>query len=206
MDRVQVDENLADKSRHSGSSFPASVAERARTMAGSPMGKRRNDVGLRSGGEGVVLLQRGDGERYLRKSDPTRDEGTGALAFPVRTQTGKIDTVANLDEEGLTFGEKLLISRRRSEQSQEQAARSLGVSRNVYGKLERDEEVPNRTFPVMVVEELTKEEKCLILRRRAGLTQEECAEEIGVTRFWFNQMETGKVCCQSLANFWGIAA
>lgn len=81
-----------------------------------------------------------------------------------------------------------------------------GMTRNVYGRVERDQEefTDNTCAGVTVpeVDKLSQDEICLLLRRRAEMTQEECAELIGVTRFWFNQMETGKVPLSDLVDFW----
>jgi DNA-binding XRE family transcriptional regulator len=110
--------------------------------------------------------------------------------------------VATFDHKGLTVGETLLISRRRSGESQEVIAKRFGMTRNCYGRLERDDEDIRSGITLPELGELTQDEICLILRRRAGRTQEECAEEIGITRFWFNQMETGKVSCSDLVKFW----
>lgn len=104
----------------------------------------------------------------------------------------------------LTPGERLLIHRRRSGESQEAAALRLGMTRNAYGRLERDAEDIGIVVPQ--IGELSADEMCLIARRRVGRTQEDCAEEIGVTRFWFNLMETGKVPCDDLLAFWGAQA
>lgn len=110
--------------------------------------------------------------------------------------------MASFDIKGLTVGEALLIARRRSGESQETVARRLGVTRNVYGRIERDDEDVTSGIQLPELGELTQEEICLLLRRRAGLTQEECADKISVTRFWFNQMETGKVSSSELVKFW----
>lgn len=108
--------------------------------------------------------------------------------------------MATFDLQGLTTGETLLIARRRSGESQETIARRLGMTRNSYGRVERDDEEASIKLPELG--ELTEAEQCLILRRRSGLTQEECAEKLGIARFWFNQMEIGKVSCAELVKFW----
>lgn len=101
------------------------------------------------------------------------------------------------------MGECLLLTRRRAGESQEQFARKFGIARNFYGKLERDEEF-RREMTVPTPENLTKEEVCLILRRRSGKTQRECAEEIGKTRFWVNVMERGRVPSSYLQKLWKV--
>lgn len=170
-------------------------------MAGSEMDEGRNDIGLRSGSAGMVLLQRRNSERHVREDDETRDEGRGASPSTERSEQGTSGVMASIDVKGLTAGETLLIARRRSGESQEKWADRHGVTRNFYGRVERDEETC-ASMPIPELDELTSAEKCLILRRRSGLTQEECAEKIGVTRFWFNQMEIGKVETPVLVEFW----
>lgn len=171
-------------------------------MAGPTLDARRDDSRLRSGSEGVVLLQRGDREGSLREHDKAGNARGGPPALPSRSGSGKVNPVASFDVKGLTLGETLLISRRRSNESQETIARRLGMTRNVYGRVERDDEDVPSGIALPELGELTQDEVCLILRRRAGLTQEECADKIGVTRFWFNQMETGKVSVSDLVKFW----
>ena len=109
--------------------------------------------------------------------------------------------MATLTIERLTAGETLLLARRRSGESQEKCADGYGLTRNSYGKFERDEET-HTNIKIPELNELTDAEKCLILRRRSGLTQDECAEKIGITRFWFNRMEVGKADASSLVAYW----
>lgn len=171
-------------------------------MAGSSLDERRNDTGLRSGSAGVVLLQRGNREGQVRTHDTSGNARGGSSALSGRSATGKVTGVAAFDIEGMSVGERLLIARRRSGESQETVARRFGLTRNSYGRVERDDEDLCAGISLPELGELTQDEVCLILRRRAGLTQEECAEKIGVTRFWFNQMETGKVSVTDLVKFW----
>jgi len=171
-------------------------------MAGSQMDARRDNSRMRSGGEGVVLLQRGNREGQVREYDTARDAGRSSSALSGRSECREVDSVASLNIQGLTDGERLLIARRRSGESQETIARRHGITRNVYGRIERDDEEFRAGIALPELGELTDDEKCLLLRRRSGLTQEECAEYLGVTRFWFNQMETGKVPCSDLVKFW----
>lgn len=114
--------------------------------------------------------------------------------------------MATLEQEDLTIGERLLIARRRQGESQEAAGRRYGMHRNFYGRVERDADRAPAAVTPPELGILTEDERCLILRRRAGRTQEDCAQEIGVTRFWFNQMETGRVSSETLARFWEARA
>ncbi|QDP61575.1 MAG: hypothetical protein Tp138OMZ00d2C19078261_36 [Prokaryotic dsDNA virus sp.] len=104
--------------------------------------------------------------------------------------------------EGLSNSEKLLIARRRSNFTQEAMAAIYGVSRNVYGEMERGQREV-KDYREGNVEPLKDHEKLLIARRRAELKQEDIAEEIGVTRYWLNRMELGHVpLCKEFVMFW----
>lgn len=109
-----------------------------------------------------------------------------------------------MDKIQLTLGEALLIYRRRNKESQVAAARRIGLTRNDYGDLERDADGKSDKVSFPPIGELTLKEKCLILRRRSGLTQRDCAQKIGVSRFWYGLMETGKVPNSQLNDFWKI--
>ena len=102
----------------------------------------------------------------------------------------------------LTFGERLLLNRRREGTSQDYCSTVFGISRNTYGRLERDMEESRYGITPPELDELTDVEDCYINRRRTVWTQEQCATAMGITRFWFNQMETGKVPCHDLIRFW----
>lgn len=101
----------------------------------------------------------------------------------------------------LTPREKLIVYRRRLEFSQEQMAALFGIHRETYGRIERGQ-IPQTDDVVGDLGGLLDHEKCYILRKRSGRKQIECAQEMGVTRFWFNQMELGKVPCEPLIEFW----
>jgi hypothetical protein len=49
---------------------------------------------------------------------------------------------------------------------------------------------------------LAPHERCLLQRRRTGYTQLEIAKDIGVCRWWLNQMEHGKIDCTPLSSYW----
>lgn len=109
--------------------------------------------------------------------------------------------MAKIDHNRLTEGEKLFIYRRRNNLTQEEMASRYGITRNVYGRIERDEE-KEVSVKIPKIEHLELIEKCVLYRKQKELTQEECAESMGITRFWFNQMETGKVPIKDLVDFW----
>lgn len=78
----------------------------------------------------------------------------------------------------------------------------MGITRNQYGEVERGEIAISTIGPIPNVGELAAHERCLLHRRRAGARQEDCAKEIGITRFWYNQMEKGHADCKPLLDFW----
>ncbi len=199
---MQMAQSLAGIGGQSSSALSSPSYQGAGDMVSSTLDARWHDSRLRSGSEGVVLLQRRDRKRQIREHDPSGNEGGGSPAFSGRAASGKVNRVAPFHIEGMTVGERLLIARRRSNESQETVARRFDMTRNTYGRLERDDEDLHSGISLPELGELTQEEICILLRRRAGLTQEECADKIGVTRFWFNQMEMGKVSSSDLVKFW----
>lgn len=104
----------------------------------------------------------------------------------------------------LTEPERLLIGRRRSGQTQAQAAKDWGVSQSRYSRWERGldpiqahiKDVPTK------LSELEPHERCLIYRRRVARTQAEVATDINRCKMWVRQMERGEVDCTELVNYW----
>jgi len=98
-------------------------------------------------------------------------------------------------------GERLLIDRLRRGESQVQAAKRLGYgkSRKIYQLMEADV----RPCGIKVnIGSLKPHERARLMRRRVGKTQAEVAAELGVSRYWFNQMENGAVDCTTLLWYW----
>ena len=78
----------------------------------------------------------------------------------------------------------------------------LGMSFNAYKEIERQQtkcSLANMPF----IGDLYSHEICFILRRRSGWTIPMCAEQAGVSRYWYNMMEQGKVCPDRLVMYWG---
>lgn len=96
----------------------------------------------------------------------------------------------------LTDRERCLIQRRRDSMTLEKAAEKQGIHRNTLLNRENRGDVKVDHF------EPTQTELAFISRRRLGMTQQECADLLGVSRFWFNQMELGKVPNEALLKFW----
>lgn len=103
----------------------------------------------------------------------------------------------------LTRGERLLLDRRRRGERQKEAAARLGVSLSKYAAWETDRAKEGETgIPVVEIRSIKAHERCLLYRRRAGFTQEKVARDMGICRWWLNQMEQGKVDCTDLVCYW----
>lgn len=115
-----------------------------------------------------------------------------------RTQAHSLPEITTGD---LTVGEHLLIWRRREGYTQADAACLLGESRNAYGDRERcDLKSSARMLPF--IGDLYSNERCFIMRRRSGWTIPMCADQAGVSRYWFNLMELGKASPERLIQYW----
>jgi transcriptional regulator with XRE-family HTH domain len=101
-------------------------------------------------------------------------------------------------------GERLLIMRLRKRMTQSQMAAHFGVPTKTYRAWEngyRDKSIPPGTVPLG---QLRIHEICRLLRKRAGKTQRQVAEEMGITRLWVFIMERGEGQTYRLANYWGL--
>ena len=101
-----------------------------------------------------------------------------------------------------TRGESLYIWRKRRQYSQPQAAEEYGVHIDVYRDWERD--VRTKDQPRRQLGQLKLSELCVLMRRRAGLTQRELAGQMDITRLWVVQMEAGDAPADRLREFWGV--
>lgn len=77
------------------------------------------------------------------------------------------------------------------------------MTRGRYGRVERDQSFEK--LPVSRIVDLSDAERCLIYRRRLGVTQQEVANALKVSRFWVNAMERGRENCARLTEFWESA-
>ena len=100
-----------------------------------------------------------------------------------------------------THGELLLVWRKREEKSQSELAAQFRVTRNCWGRWERGTNVPGVSAPIEF-KDVAEHEKCMLLRRREGITQGDLAKTIGVSRWWLNQMESGKADPARLITYW----
>lgn len=104
--------------------------------------------------------------------------------------------------EALSVGERLLLSRRRRGETQQREAWRLGVTRQVYNLAERDHVAPSWEVPEIAIDSLTGGERCLLYRRRLGLTQGDLARQRGMSRFWINRQERDKTDPSDLVCYW----
>lgn len=80
-------------------------------------------------------------------------------------------------------------------------AKRFNMKRRRYSEFESgDGEAVGVDVPAVLP--LEPHEKCFIYRRRSGWTQQDCADKMGVARYWFMLMETGQAPCERLEAFW----
>lgn len=70
----------------------------------------------------------------------------------------------------------------------------------MYAAYEADKE--GVKVPVVSIGKLEPHERCVLMRRRTGYTQKRVAKELKVCRWWLNQMETGRIDCTPLTDYW----
>jgi len=101
----------------------------------------------------------------------------------------------------ITRAEHLYLQRRRMGLTQAQMATRLEMKRWEYQTYEAGQtEIPARHVSSNLKPGLL--EQFILKRRRRGWTQEDLAEELGVSRIWVNKMEGGSASPQRLVDFW----
>jgi len=198
---VQIYGKMARSSRRPASQISPPFAANAEDFYSKESRTRWHSSRLCSSRSRVVLLGWYVRRVKLRKNDKTRNAGECSSSYEWHRQR-KTCNVDKIDLKRLTLGETLLISRRRSGLSQDEMARVNGITRNFYGEVERDQsEYQGMNF--CEVEPLEVNEKIMLCRRRSSMTQGEIAEQIGITRYWLNQMEVGTAPVSfDLVKFW----
>ena len=98
----------------------------------------------------------------------------------------------------LKDSESLYLDRKRRGETQEEAAARRRVNYRLYIDWELGRAVAP-WYPHVVPQE---GEICEIRRRRAGLTQEEVGDRIGITKAAVGQMEKGIISSHRLEKFW----
>ena len=101
-----------------------------------------------------------------------------------------------------SYGERCLIRRHRLGLTQSKAAKQFKLPVHVYRQLENNNEVNGSSLPPVVIGALQAHERCLLMRRRCGMTQAQVAKKLGCSRYWLGLQELGKVPCDDLTWFW----
>lgn len=137
----------------------------------------------------------------MGQHDETPDARTCGDSVQGQAGRPEVDKLPKIEIAELSIGEHMLIWRRRLGLSQSEAGSRLGVSRNTYGNMERDNgRSPSIEMPFLG--ELYSYETCFIMRRRSGWTMGDCADQAGISRYWFNLMELGKASPERLVEYW----
>lgn len=87
----------------------------------------------------------------------------------------------------LSPGERFLLERRRLREGQGEAAARHGVSRWRYRRWELGRE----DGPAVELGKLEPHEACFVIRTRSGVSVQDLAEAMGISRWWLIQMEYG---------------
>lgn len=104
------------------------------------------------------------------------------------------------DKLELTAGERLLLWRLRSGFSQRRAANYLKVTYQQYSAWETGKDTTK--VPKQALGKITAPEKCIIYRKRAGVTQRKIADDLGCCVFTVRKMEQGVRPVDDLVEYW----
>ena len=138
----------------------------------------------------------------MGQHDKTRDARMVFEDFREVATAERTVRLPDIPVSSLTLNERLLIWRRREGYTQQEAAPILDLSVNAYKAIER-QQTKCSLVDMPIIGDLYSHEICFILRRRHGWTIPMCAERAGVSRYWYNMMEQGKVCIDRLMEYWG---
>lgn len=100
----------------------------------------------------------------------------------------------------LTAGERLAIARRRAGESKREAADRHGVTLYRYRAWEDDRE--GSGAPRVALGSLEAHEVLVIRRTRQGLSAQDLAAEMGISRWWLCKMEYGQAPIDALEAHW----
>lgn len=98
----------------------------------------------------------------------------------------------------VTPAESYLIDRKRRGETQRRAARRLKCTLAEYNAIELGKTKAKK----VAIGRLKAHERCVLQRRRAGYTQIQIATDLGLCRWWVNQMESGRQDCTRLSSYW----
>lgn len=102
----------------------------------------------------------------------------------------------------LTTGERLIIARRRNDETQQAAAKRLGMPLGPYKLAEKDTPSKSWRVPIPSLDKLQPHEVCRLLRVRKGLTLDDLSRRMGVSKWWICLMEQGKAPTATLLEYW----
>ena len=101
----------------------------------------------------------------------------------------------------LTNGELFLLQRRRDQKTQRAAAADNKVTLYCYRRWEDDED--EGTAPTeLYFDNLEPYEACFIRRRRAGVSLQDLADQLELSRWWVCKMEYGRANAARLVDHW----
>lgn len=112
----------------------------------------------------------------------------------------------------LTAGERLTLARMRLRLTQREMARTIGVTRHNLQAMELDrwgdvvidgDKIRGHRTASDVVT-IARHEQCHVARRRTGREVGSIAKQLGCSRQWVNEMESGREDCANLCAFWGF--
>lgn len=117
----------------------------------------------------------------------------------------------------LKISEKLYLLRKRRGEDQTNASKRYGLSYLEYSMWENGgydyatQEITDKLFgkfevdigKTLSVYNITDKERCVIYRRRAKITQQKIANDLGLSRSWVNAMEVGYAkSVKKLLDYW----
>lgn len=104
----------------------------------------------------------------------------------------------------LTTAERLVIDRRRRDETQAQAAARHGVSIGRYAAWEAETVIVPADVRADVgrLGQVRPFERCLIMRRRRGWTIPQVARAVGRSPYWVQEMEAGRAPVTDLLSYW----
>jgi DNA-binding XRE family transcriptional regulator len=103
----------------------------------------------------------------------------------------------------LTANEQLFLYRRRLGLTQKEMAAKYNLSVKTYQRQEAGRQPTELKVEAPIkVKDLKHAERCVLYRRRCEKTQREVAEEMGMCRYYVNQMELGNFPPDTLLWYW----
>ncbi len=110
--------------------------------------------------------------------------------------------LAMLTARDITTGERLLLDRRRRQETKANAAVRFSVSLYYYARLEMDKSTGAHEIPRPALGRVNLHESSFLLRRRAGISVTDFARVAGVSAWWLTKMEHGRESPNRLESFW----